>query len=313
LVDGKWIVGLSRKMPIVEAARRVCDVRFEVVLHYLPLAARAAHRDIENVHHLRVATRRATAALRIFHVCLPAKAANSIRKSLRRLRRAAGAARDWDVFMQALQESPMFARKSAASARDFLSGFASARRLDAQRELAAAAASEGENFLQSARELSRATDGWAEPDQSIALGQLADSQIRDLIDELDRKATLAPVAYEDLHALRILGKRLRYSMEIFADCYAEPFREQLYPAIEEMQEILGRITDAHVANERISELRDHFRMFHRREWARYRTAIDALLHIYRTVLPRERKLFRSWLANWDKLTRDWKLETLKVA
>jgi CHAD domain-containing protein len=313
VADGKWIAGLSPKMPVVEAARRVFEVRFEVVLDYLPLAAEAAHRDIENVHHLRVATRRATAALRIFEPCLTAKTSKALRKSLRRLRRAAGDARDWDVFMQGLQESPALARKSAVGARDFLAGFAAARRLDAQCELSREAGTEGEKFRTSAQELSDSNDGWAEPDEASALGNLAEMQIRSLINEFDGSATPAPTAYEDLHALRILGKRLRYSMEVFADCYAEPFREQLYPAVEEMQDILGRITDAHVAGERVSGLRDHFRLFHRREWRRYRTAVDGLLRQYRAVLPRERKLFRSWLANWDKLTREWKLEALKIA
>jgi CHAD domain-containing protein len=52
------------------------------------------------------------------------------------------------------------------------------------------------------------------------------------------------------HRVRILGKRLRYAMEIFADCFPPEFNEQYYPTVEEMQEILGRANDSHVACER---------------------------------------------------------------
>ena len=43
--------------------------------------------------------------------------------------------------------------------------------------------------------------------------------------------------------MRILGKRLRYAMEMFADCFGPAFREELYPAVEQMQEILGRANE----------------------------------------------------------------------
>ena len=46
---------------------------------------------------------------------------------------------------------------------------------------------------------------------------------------------------------RIGAARLRYAMEVFADCFPPPFREVLYPMVEEMQEILGRANDSQVA------------------------------------------------------------------
>ena len=44
------------------------------------------------------------AALSIFALCLPSKVYKRARKQLRRLRRAAGEARDWDVFLMELRE-----------------------------------------------------------------------------------------------------------------------------------------------------------------------------------------------------------------
>ena len=36
-------------------------------------------------------------------------------------------------------------------------------------------------------------------------------------------------------------------MEVFADCFAPAFRAELYPAVEEIQEILGNANDSYVA------------------------------------------------------------------
>src|SRR5271166_2129584 len=60
-----------------------------------------------------------------------------------------------------------------------------------------------------------------------------------LLGELNQTASDDLNDCENLHQVRIIGKRLRYAMEVFAGCFAPPFREKLYPAMEEMQTILG--------------------------------------------------------------------------
>src|SRR5438132_5572089 len=102
LAGGKWIPDLKAETPVADAARHTLTLRLEVVREYLPLALHEADKDPEHVHQLRVGTRRARAALDIFALCLPQKAYKSARKLLRRLRRAAGEARDWDVFLAGL-------------------------------------------------------------------------------------------------------------------------------------------------------------------------------------------------------------------
>src|SRR4051812_43428548 len=101
--DGKWFAHVRPDMPVAKAARHVLQLRLQVVAYYLPRALDESEKDPENVHQLRVATRRAGAALRIFRHCLPAKIFKRARKRLRRLRRAAGEVRDWDVFLDRLK------------------------------------------------------------------------------------------------------------------------------------------------------------------------------------------------------------------
>src|SRR5437870_4891485 len=128
MADGKWISGLSPSLPLEDSARLVLAARLDVVRHYLPLAIREPEKDVENVHHLRVSTRRAGAALRIFKDCLPGSARKRIRKRLRAIRRAAGAARDWDVFLLDLHGRAESAVQRQQAGYDFLIGYATAQR-----------------------------------------------------------------------------------------------------------------------------------------------------------------------------------------
>lgn len=70
--------------------------------HELSTAGAGSPRDIQRVHQLRVATRRAIAAIDAFRDLLPTKRADWFTKQLRRIRRAAGEARDLDVLTDRL-------------------------------------------------------------------------------------------------------------------------------------------------------------------------------------------------------------------
>src|SRR5262245_48894926 len=135
MADGKWIPDLTPETPLVEAARRALALRLQVVADHLPKAVAAAEEDVEHVHQLRVATRRADAALRLFHLCLPRKVYRRARKRLRKIRRAAGAARDWDVFLISLGERIEAAPAAQVPGIDFLIGHALGERDAAQEQL----------------------------------------------------------------------------------------------------------------------------------------------------------------------------------
>src|SRR5207247_467787 len=83
----------------------------------------------------------------------------------------------------------------------------------------------------------------------------------------------------------ILGKQLRYAMEVFADCFSVVFREEIYPRVEEMQEVLGNANDSHVAGQRLGTLRDRVRLKWPEDWKRYQPGFDALLRFHRRRLP----------------------------
>ncbi len=78
-------------------ARRALDARLERVWHYLGQSVKDSQDETENVHQLRVFVRRTTAALEIFDAWLPKRRGRWVRKQVKRVRKAAGPARDLDV------------------------------------------------------------------------------------------------------------------------------------------------------------------------------------------------------------------------
>lgn len=295
---GKWISDLTAETPLVNAARRVLGMRLETVRDYLSLALHQAEKDAEYVHQLRVGTRRAGAALDIFQSCLPEKVYKSARKNLRNLRRAAGAARDWDVFLLHLVEESQRRSGRQRAGVDFLIGYAVGQRQAAQEDLVAAAPDHPFAFDRFQTEVLHALH--KPRDGPMTLLELACPVLKAFLHDLDQAVARDLENYDNLHQVRIIGKRLRYAMEVFADCFEPAFREVHYPAVEEMQEMLGRANDSHVASQRLVELAERLQRTLPEQWKRYRTSIEALLRQQRQQLLAERERFEQWWQHWQQ-------------
>ena len=297
MAGGKWISGLEATTPVADAARRVLTVRLEVVRDFLPLALHEPDKDPEHVHQLRVGTRRAQAALDIFACCLPFKIYKGARKQLRTIRRVAGEARDWDVFLANLTQ---WSRGQGASLRPGLNclvGYVVAKREAAQLQLEGAGKDYPFAFDRFQAETVAAVHRPHDPRLETLL-DLALPRLTGLLKKLDQAASCNLEDYQHLHQVRILGKRLRYAMEVFADCFAPAFRELLYPAVEEMQELLGNANDSYVAYGRLEALSARVRALAPAEWKRYRPGLEGLLHYHQARFPHERQRFQDWWARW---------------
>lgn len=298
MTEGKWIRDLKPDTPIEEAARHVLFVRLQVVKDYLPRAALEADDDIEYVHQLRVGTRRADAGLRVFADCLPKKRYRKSRRRLKRLRRAAGAARDWDVFLIELLEREQKADAKHRGGLDFLIGYALGQRAAAHAELETVHQEEGptfEKFMIRTIEAIRPPDAESSP---ALLVDLARPLLFDRLKDLELAALADLRDYAQLHQVRIAGKRLRYAMEVFADCFDSTFRDTLYPRIEQLQEILGRANDSHVAAERLIDLRERLHRSCPTAWPRLQSGFEQLLRSHQRRLPQERNRFLKWWSQW---------------
>ena len=249
----KWIAGTSAEMPLSDAARLAVAARLGVVWEYLSEDGAETRQDVENVHQMRVWSRRAVAALDIFWDLLPQRRARWFKKQLKRLRRAAGDARDYDVLAARLD-----GRAKAAGGRTLT---AAIERVRASRNEAQGPIDDvchrlrGKEFDRRAERLisrMRYIDAQPEP----TFGQAAHDGLRRPIGRFFEAAAEDLSDIAALHRFRIAGKQLRYTMELFAGAFPPAFREKLYCEVEALQEKLGQINDYATAIARFERWRD---------------------------------------------------------
>jgi len=301
MADGKWIDGLHAEMPVAEAARLVLAARFQVVRSHLTLAVESPYKDREHVHQLRVGTRRSGAALEVFRDCLPKKDLKEAKDALRKLRRAAGAARDWDVFILSLEESRALHSAGGKPTLDFLLGYALGERSAAQTRLAEAADKAGPEFIELSTAICEHVHDQLGDTPADSFGDQARIDLGRMFNEFNAAVDDDPSDPKALHKLRILGKQLRYAIEIYAASFPPAMKAQIYPAVESLQEQLGEVQDAVVGTQRLESLRDMARLSIAAEWPRLRPGITKLLHGMRAKVRAGRKRFQAWEKAWTKL------------
>jgi len=313
VADGKWITDLVPEMPLLTAARHVLFVRLQVVRDYLPRVVHHPDEDIEHVHQLRVGTRRADAALRIFRCCMSDKVYRLARDRLRLIRRSAGAVRDWDVFLEELRQRLHGASAEDHPGLDFLIGYGVGQRQLLLAQLVSAGQDQLDEFEEFITDLIASLREPEEKNGRTALQDLARPLLAELRQNLEQTAAGNLSDYPLLHLVRIAGKRMRYAMEVFADCFPQSFRQELYPQVEAMQEILGRANDSHVACERLAGLRSWIKQHRRDDWKRLQPGIEGLLRYHQRRLPVERRRFLQWWEHWSKKGSEELLTTVLAA
>jgi CHAD domain-containing protein len=278
---------------VTKAARRILAARLAAVRDAVPVAATWGF-DIEPVHHLRVAARRATAAIDTFHDLLPNKVFRRGRKSLKRLRRAAGAARDADVFLAAVRTFAVHQSPADRPGLHFLLGHAFAAREAAQGRLVAALKA-WEN--KAADRVSALPDRIVRDGHETVAGR-ALSVLPRLLKKLSSAAKRDLDDPANLHRVRVCSKRLRYAVELFVDAYPGEVRGQLLPRIEAVQDALGTANDSRQAGALLDELLQAFRRTQPALWETDRVGLEAVRSHHR---QREREQRTAFWDAWRSL------------
>jgi len=301
--EGKWFSDLGAETPLAKAARCVLTTRLGIAGKKLDSVAKAseakaANEDPEDIHQLRVSSRRATAGLDLFADCFPSKILTKAKKKLKKLRRAAGAARDGDVFLHSLRMRtvPRLMRNTL----DLVIGYALAQHESARAQLQSAAQKYSEGFAEFRNYVIEAIGRHENQVKLQTLSSLPVTALFPLVRALDEAAGRDLTDADNLHQVRIAGKRLRYAMEILAGCFLPAFREQLYPAVETMQEILGRANDCRFAISRLEELRNQINLSRPTNWKSMHKAFVHFIIDRQNRLTRERRGFERWYRTWKK-------------
>ncbi len=293
----KWVEVPTPQEPVVKIARRVLADRLRPVWRYLQRASHGAPADTENVHQLRVSTRRAVATMEIFDELLPSRRKRWINRQLNRVRKAAGTARDLDVMLE------RFLKLSEAETDEGHAG-AFVHFLKVQRQRAQEPIDryfkklDRKGFRRRLSGLVRRVrlrtrdEPFKEPTYAAAAQSALEPRVRRFF--LASETDLGD--YTLLHAFRIEAKHLRYAMEVFAGAFDSSIRTELYPLVADLQERLGTINDHATAQQRFNHWLEEA---HQED--ELRPALESLLAEERSALKAAHGEFLDW---WKPDRRD---------
>jgi CHAD domain-containing protein len=258
--------GIVPQDTLAEAGRKTLLYHFAEMLRHEE--GTRLGEDIEELHDMRVATRRMRAAFDLFQQAFDSKV---IRKHLRGLRatgRALGAVRDMDVF---IEKAHQYMEELSAEQRSGLEILVEA--WQKQRETARDAmlvhlsSSEYADFKRKFNIFVQTPGkGTRLLSPECPVPHLARDAAPVLIysrfaavrayDQLLGTATL-----EQLHALRIEFKKLRYAVEFFREILGKEAKNVI-GVLKNMQDHLGDLNDAQVATQLLSEFLSHMEFSH---------------------------------------------------
>jgi CHAD domain-containing protein len=205
--------------------------------------------DPEELHDMRVATRRLRAALKVFMEVLPPES-EALRQEAGWLGSSLAAVRDLDVQLIQFQEWRATVLEPDRPGLDALLDVVAEQRVHAREELLAVLDSERYvQFVTSALNLLQVaslTDasGRVEIEGPRLIGRPY-RRLCKLGETLDGQSPSA-----DLHALRIRAKRLRYAVEFVIPVYGRVAR-RFVSRVVDLQDLLGKHQDAQVASDRL--------------------------------------------------------------
>lgn len=207
--------------------------------------------DIENVHKMRVATRRIRAYLKAARPALDRVAVDRLRDDVRALAGTLGVLRDHDVMIDRLHTEAARLGEPDTAALEQLIARLDAERVVARRRLVAEL--DDPAYADLLTELDEAVASPPVADPWADLVALAAAEWRVLVKQqrrLQRRFGDDPPD-DDLHELRIYGKRARYAAELIP---GEPGVGAFLVALAEFQEVLGDHQDACVLEDQLREL-----------------------------------------------------------
>lgn len=262
----------------IKDQKAICDFGADFILEQInalnkQIDGALIGEDIEFIHQLRVASRRLRNGLALFNSCLPKKKGKTWQDQIRKVTKSLGKARDLDIQIDLISQLNLMTMDES-----FTPGYDRLLlRLSQQREKAQASVNKALEQLRQSQVLDKMADHLAElVSENKTIGRYAPalyqkaydaihSRLADFLDfeqYIDDEENI-----EKLHAMRIAGKHLRYTLEIFAPIYDTNLLPHIR-AMKEVQDLLGVLHDNDVwiewlprfiqqEKERITEFHGH--------------------------------------------------------
>jgi CHAD domain-containing protein len=225
---------------ILERSRGVFFAQWEELLRLRRAVLKSAH--LNDIHDLRVASRRFRAVLELFYPFLPKGPKTELRKSIRKLTRILGGLRNIDeaqLFFQSRIEA------DASDDNEFVRALAKLRPLEMKRIKRSLKSFDHRTLGQMVREMVAGVNevSITERNSISLLAYFSDLSIRQYlpIHQLLAVSTV-PEHHASRHALRIAIKKWRYFFELISVILDRDYTP-LLELLKEYQSILGRMND----------------------------------------------------------------------
>ncbi|HEY6245017.1 MAG TPA: CHAD domain-containing protein [Pyrinomonadaceae bacterium] len=265
-------------------------------------------KDPEGVHSMRVASRRLRSALRSFLPYLNERALAPVVKQIKSIADILGEVRDQDVAIEALQDLSKEAPKRFSNSIE--------RLLDLRKEMREAARRNlkkeiGKTRLKNLRvEFQRAVTSVSQhqatitsPDTQPSYNEVARIIIDDRLSDLEElsKSLYYPNDVQPLHDMRIAAKRLRYAIDLFAECWESDIGSFAKQAAL-LQTDLGQLHDCDVW---IDDFRKRISGFRRVE---NHDEAEAFVWLFTYYQEKRNKHYREAFFRWSS----WRAENLST-
>ena len=210
-------------------------------------------RDPEDIHDLRVASRRLREGLAMFSVCYSARTIEAIDRRVKKLTRLLGDMRDTDeaiVFFNAMAEEA-----SSPACHDELLTFVDTirgkRKRQTHRMVSGLRKMDRKGLLSRYRRVINGLSLFSPPEQGVdpmePLSGFTATAFNSRFAAIMELLGLAGEqdAIEERHRLRIAIKHFRYRMELLSFLFGDSY-EQLYGIVKRYQDVLGTMNDLEV-------------------------------------------------------------------
>jgi CHAD domain-containing protein/transposase-like protein len=241
--------GVQPDDSLAEAGRKV--LRYHFVQMLRKEAGTRDGGDIEELHDMRVATRRMRAAFEVFEDAFTSKAIRTHLKGLRKTGRTLGRVRDMDVFMEkAHHYLDSLSEEHRDGLRPLLHSWEQTREAGREVMVKYLDSQEYEAFKLRFDDFLNTPGAGARP-----VHEATPSLVREVAPGLiyERYAAvrafdtiLESASLEQFHALRIEFKKLRYTVEYFREVLG-PQAGDVIEELKALQDHLGDLNDANVA------------------------------------------------------------------
>lgn len=299
-------MGIVPADDLAEAGRKVMRYHFAEMLRHEAGTRQGV--DIEALHDMRVATRRMRAAFEVFSEAFDPGALKLHLKGLRATGRALGQVRDLDVFMEEAQRFMATLPEGQSSGLDPLLYEWKNLREKTRDEMLAYL--DSQNYL----DFKKKFNLFVNTPGAGAKPMLADLPAPQKVNEIapvfiyERLANVRAfesiigiASVQELHALRIEFKKLRYTVEYFREVLGEEAK-LVINELKGLQDHLGELNDAQVASQLLQDFLDRWHVEQKKKGNIEYQEVE-LVQVYLAYRQNQREqLIGSFPEAWRKFT-----------